>query len=145
MTEKPDTTRNRKTARLPVSAKAVVVFGKKFLLLKQPNGNWDLPGGKIDCGETVEIGLMREVHEETNLKISQPRLLTSSLKRSRRDDLLVLSFLCRSKKKPAKGRIRLSGEHKGFRLVNFTEAKRLKLRKPQIEAIRAAEAHLAQA
>jgi len=165
MTQTPDATRNKKSARPPVSAKAVVFFGKKFLLLRQPNGHWDLPGGKIDSGETVETALTREVREETNLKIGPLRFLTSSLKRSRRDSLLILSFLCQPKKSPpgktaakkksagkdggkiksAKGRIRLSREHKGFRLVDFAEAKRLKLRKPQIEAIRAAEDHLAQA
>ena len=31
-------------------------------------GEWSLPGGKLDWGETFEEGAMREVKEETNLE-----------------------------------------------------------------------------
>ncbi len=32
-------------------------------------GEWDLPGGTIDDHEAVEVGIIREVCEETGLKI----------------------------------------------------------------------------
>ena len=54
----------------------------KFLLLKRKPIDrtladvWCLPGGKVDEGETNEEALQREFLEETNLDISNFRLLT---------------------------------------------------------------------
>jgi 8-oxo-dGTP diphosphatase len=35
----------------------------------QFTGNWDLPGGKVDPGESFDVALAREVAEETGLSI----------------------------------------------------------------------------
>jgi ADP-ribose pyrophosphatase YjhB (NUDIX family) len=32
-------------------------------------GKWICPGGKLEYGETIERGILREVREETNLEI----------------------------------------------------------------------------
>jgi 8-oxo-dGTP diphosphatase len=48
----------------------------KILILKRSTdsktnpGKWELPGGKVDQGESFDHALIREVYEETNLKIS---------------------------------------------------------------------------
>ncbi len=36
---------------------------------------WAFPGGKVECGETVEEGAMREVKEETNINVNLKGLL----------------------------------------------------------------------
>lgn len=47
-----------------------VVFNKnKDLLFIFRNGLWDLPKGKIELGENIKDGSMREVTEETGVKI----------------------------------------------------------------------------
>lgn len=59
---------------------AAVIFNqdKKILLVKltyQRFHPWGLPGGSLEYGETPEDGVVREVWEETGLKISIEKLL----------------------------------------------------------------------
>ncbi|AXV38110.1 MAG: NUDIX domain-containing protein [Methanobacteriaceae archaeon] len=48
----------------------------KILIIKRSShsktnpGRWELPGGKVDQGESFDQALLREVYEETGLKIS---------------------------------------------------------------------------
>ncbi|MEA1929344.1 MAG: NUDIX domain-containing protein [Patescibacteria group bacterium] len=39
-------------------------------------GEWSLPGGKLDWGESFEDGAIREVKEETDLDISDPAVIS---------------------------------------------------------------------
>ncbi|NCU42393.1 MAG: NUDIX hydrolase [Candidatus Moranbacteria bacterium] len=64
----------------------VVVFDKskdKVLLLKKKSdqkigpGAWLLPGGTVEFGEDIEISLIREIEEETNLKIRSLELFVT--------------------------------------------------------------------
>jgi 8-oxo-dGTP pyrophosphatase MutT (NUDIX family) len=53
-----------------LGAKAIIQYqGKVLLLQKNKKGTlfWELPGGRIQKGETVEQALLREVEEETGL------------------------------------------------------------------------------
>jgi 8-oxo-dGTP diphosphatase len=51
----------------------VVFYEKSVLLIKRKNSPFKnhlaLPGGFVDIGETVEKACLRELHEETNLKL----------------------------------------------------------------------------
>lgn len=55
------------------AAYAIVVHEGAILLSKQ-HGGWHLPGGGIDLGEAPERAVVREVHEETGLRVKNPRL-----------------------------------------------------------------------
>lgn len=63
-----------------IEAAGGAVFNQQGqLLLIKRMGKWDLPKGKIDAGETVEMAAIREVEEEcgiSNLTISQPLATT---------------------------------------------------------------------
>ncbi len=56
-----------------VGVGAVVLDGPRVLLIKRGNpplkGQWSLPGGGVEIGETLEQAIAREVLEETGLTI----------------------------------------------------------------------------
>jgi 8-oxo-dGTP diphosphatase len=57
-----------------VSVGAVVVDGESVLLVKRGHeplkGEWSLPGGVVELGETLGEALAREVLEETGLEVA---------------------------------------------------------------------------
>jgi 8-oxo-dGTP diphosphatase len=94
--------------------KAVLRDGEgRVLLLKRPDGArnypgvWDLPGGKVDTGETPDQALVREVREETGLEVQVLGLLRAlewEMPENRVICLLMIVDL-------EGGRLRLSPEH----------------------------------
>ncbi|PLX31641.1 MAG: NUDIX hydrolase [Clostridiales bacterium] len=51
-----------------VSAGGIVSFHNTILMLKKFNGDWVLPKGKAEEGETLEQTALREVFEETGVR-----------------------------------------------------------------------------
>jgi ADP-ribose pyrophosphatase YjhB (NUDIX family) len=47
------------------------------ILLHRRTGNqlWSLPGGKMEIGETLAQAIIREVHEETGLRVEPDRIV----------------------------------------------------------------------
>ncbi|MBI9013760.1 MAG: NUDIX domain-containing protein [Clostridiales bacterium] len=50
-----------------ISAGGIVYHKSGFLMLKKKNGDWVLPKGRIEIGESLEETAIREVKEETNI------------------------------------------------------------------------------
>jgi 8-oxo-dGTP diphosphatase len=64
----------------PTSVKAVVVRDGQVLLCHNPRGNWELPGGRPDADDdSLADTLVRELHEETGLKVEVGALLLAEL------------------------------------------------------------------
>jgi len=57
-----------------VGVGAVVLDGNRVLLARRGHepmkGEWSIPGGAVELGETLEEGVRREVGEETGLEVS---------------------------------------------------------------------------
>src|SRR6185312_15213739 len=56
-----------------VAVGAVILDGDRVLLIKRGQeplkGEWSLPGGAVESGETLAAALVREVREETCLEV----------------------------------------------------------------------------
>lgn len=103
-----------------IGIKAVIVNMGRVLVLKDPKRyqGYDLPGGKIDQGETIEEALKRELEEELGLKKFKLGDLLHAFERTdyeKGDIRLMLIFY----KVEAKiSNIRLSNEHTSFAWIS---------------------------
>ena len=95
--------------RLPISAKGVLIHRGRVLLLKNERGEWELPGGRLDEGETPEETVVREIREETGLLVSVVSLVDAWVYQvTRSERVLVLEYACRMK---GNGAVTISHEH----------------------------------
>lgn len=54
---------------------AAVILTRRALQMKKHAGQWALPGGKIDAGETAEDTALRELSEEVGLHLDPNRVI----------------------------------------------------------------------
>lgn len=66
-----------KQAQLRVGCSAIIFDEQERVLLTQrtDNGRWCLPGGGMDPGESASEAIIREVWEETGLRVEVSRLV----------------------------------------------------------------------
>jgi len=92
-------------ARPIVGVGAVIFDGDRVLLVKRAHeplkGDWSLPGGAVDVGETLEQAVAREVKEETGLDVEVGPVV-EVLDRIHRDasgrveyHFVIVDYLCR--------------------------------------------------
>ena len=97
----------REFPKLPiVGVGAVVVDAGRVLLVQRGaeplKGKWSLPGGMLEIGESLHNGVVREVEEETGLRV-EPIELVELLDRIVREDggervrfhYVIADYLCR--------------------------------------------------
>jgi ADP-ribose pyrophosphatase YjhB (NUDIX family) len=67
----------RKATRLRASVSAIIqnAAGEVLLQRRSDNGQWGLPGGSIEIGESAAAAICREVREETGLEVEPLKLV----------------------------------------------------------------------
>jgi 8-oxo-dGTP diphosphatase len=100
------------------AVKAVIDKGGKFLVLKdRETGNWTLPGGRVEFGETPEQALKREVKEETGMRIVVGKPVgVWWFFRNDGDQVVLTNFHCK-----AVGKLKLTRECSDCRWVALRE------------------------
>lgn len=80
--------------RHSVSVAAAIIdgAGRMLTVRRADNGHWELPGGALELDEPIEVGLRREVLEETGLDV-RPDVLTGVYK-NMRQGIVALVFRC---------------------------------------------------
>jgi len=105
-----------------VGQKAIIEHNGSILLLNDPDIGDDLPGGKIQKGETDFVkALQREVCEETTLEIKVGKPLSTDYKpiahpqntRDRGKFIFVVFYSCEY----VSGEVGLSDEHDAFKWI----------------------------
>jgi 8-oxo-dGTP diphosphatase len=90
--------------------------GRILLLRRHPRANsfggtWELPGGKVNARESFDVGLLREVREETGLEVALKALVGASETSLRNRRIVTLFFRAEAR---AADCVQLSGEHDDF-------------------------------
>lgn len=113
-----------KLKTLPLSAKAVITTRNgKILLMQKPNGIYDLPGGKIEKGETLFGGLKREIREETGLKLKKFTFVASWVRQSQGyTPRLIVIFKAPITKGSRGLPVDLSQEHEWYKFLHPDKA-----------------------
>ncbi len=84
------------------------------LILRTPEGKWQLPGGRLNEGESWEDGLRREIREETGIADVEILSITMVDNWEFRGALMYgVYFLCRT----SEANVIISDEHTAFRWI----------------------------
>jgi 8-oxo-dGTP diphosphatase len=106
-----------------VGVKCLIKKDNKILLLQRgetaPTNPllWDLPGGLVDYGEMPDDAIIREIVEETNLKIRNLKLVSSTVFLRKEIPTLVLFYIGDY----LDGNVQISSEHQSFEWVELDQ------------------------
>ena len=80
-------------ARFRVATFAIIERAGKYLLARRRDiGWWNLPGGGLEYGETVDEGMAREIMEEVGIAVTIERVV--GIYSKPRKNEVVITFLC---------------------------------------------------
>ena len=105
-TDEPEGIVSREFPQSPlIGVGAVIVEDGRALLIRRGTppllGEWSLPGGVLECGESLREAVAREAHEETGLTVEVGEMLGVYERVIRADDgrvryhYVLIDFLCR--------------------------------------------------
>ena len=127
-----------------VGVGAVIVEGDRVVLVRRAaepmKGEWSIPGGLLELGETMRAGAVREALEETGLQVEAGEVLEvldrilPDGKGKTRFHYVLIDFLCRR----VAGELRAGGDAAEARWVKETELQSLGVAEAAVQVIRKA-------
>jgi mutator protein MutT len=124
-----------------VGVGAVIIHQGRVLLVKRGRppllGQWSLPGGVVEVGETLRAAAQREAREETGLVVEAgevlevlDRILPDATGRVHYHYVLV-DFLCRMRS----GELQAGGDAAAVEWAGQNDLEKFKLEKPALQVI----------
>ena len=102
--------------------KGIVRKNDHILVLVKPDDTLDLPGGRVEYGETVKSALRREIDEETGLKVEiNDPVEEWSFYKTPNHLIKGITIDCDY----VEGKVKLCGEHKSYFWAAIDSIKRL--------------------
>lgn len=106
-----------------VGVKALILKNDELLLLQRgklaPTNpeKWDLPGGLVDTNEVPDDAILREIAEETNLKVANVSLVSNTVFDRKGEPAVTLFYLVDY----VDGNVEISKEHSQYKWVKINE------------------------
>lgn len=119
--------------KYPVSIKGVLAINELYPLLRNERDEWELPGGKLDRGETIIECLEREVLEELNINAKASCALNNWVYPVNGVDVVIITY--RMELVGNADSIRYSHEHKELKLFSLDEARKLLMPRGYLESL----------
>ncbi|MBU3142699.1 NUDIX domain-containing protein [Clostridium sp. CF012] len=108
------------TSKMEFATKALILREGKYLALHKTGAKHDfyeLPGGRMEFGETAEETLIRELKEETNFLVEPIKLLDTWNFISKNHQITGVIYLCEI----IEGEFKLSDEHDKYQWLKFND------------------------
>jgi len=127
-----------------IATKALIVNNKgQILILREAStyeegtnvGRYHMPGGRLNPGEAYLDGLMREVDEETGLRIEVGKPIYvgewQPIIKGIQNQIIAIFFIC----KPLTENVQLSEEHDDFKWILPNEVEQYDVMSPEDKVI----------